>query len=454
MPEQAKNTSVRIRMYRPGLGDCFLLTFRDGGHAHHVLIDCGVYPGTPDGPDRLRRIAEDIRSETGGRLAATAITHKHGDHVNGFEYARETFEGMNLGDVWLSWTEDPDQSEARECENKLGLVTRAVEGAAQRLLSAPSAQEQSSGMALAGVLGFGAFDETTDSALEFVTSRKKPEVPYLTPGTVLEKDWLPGGVRVYVLGPPKSLLKLPVDGEDPSDFTLALSGADAGWISAVTDEFDADFRLRPFDMALAWPESSSADIEKRFGAIYRRYMEEPERRVDHAWLQGAAGMAEQLDSTLNNTSLVLAFEIVRTGRVLLFAGDAQAANWRSWLGLEFQVGDAKVTASILLSRAVFYKVSHHGSGKGTLRAGLAAMTDPDLVAAMPVDRSYKKVESWGMPAPRLLLELERRTRGRILRTDRDANPIPERPESTPDSMWEKFTSRITAVADDFIDYTL
>ena len=32
---------VRVRMYRQGLGDCFLLTFGEGAAARHALIDCG-----------------------------------------------------------------------------------------------------------------------------------------------------------------------------------------------------------------------------------------------------------------------------------------------------------------------------------------------------------------------------------------------------------------------------
>jgi hypothetical protein len=46
---------------------------------------------------------------------------------------------------------------------------------------------------------------------------------------------------------------------------------------------------------------------------------------------GLAGrLALQLDSDTNNTSLVLAFELGKSGRVLLFPGDAQVGNWLSW----------------------------------------------------------------------------------------------------------------------------
>src|SRR4029077_11800140 len=44
---------VKIRMYRTGLGDCFLLAFKKvkkgagDRDAFYMLIDCGVYKGTP-----------------------------------------------------------------------------------------------------------------------------------------------------------------------------------------------------------------------------------------------------------------------------------------------------------------------------------------------------------------------------------------------------------------------
>ena len=36
------SASVAVRMYRIGLGDCFLLTFQEGERCSRVLIDCGT----------------------------------------------------------------------------------------------------------------------------------------------------------------------------------------------------------------------------------------------------------------------------------------------------------------------------------------------------------------------------------------------------------------------------
>ena len=95
-------------------------------------------------------------------------------------------------------------------------------------------------------------------------------------------------------------------------------------------------------------------------------------------------MALKLDSDTNNTSLALAIELVPSGKVLLFPGDAQAGNWNSWHKLKWprkDDPDHPVTVADLMSRTVLYKVGHHASHNATLRdKGLELMVDPDLVS--------------------------------------------------------------------------
>ena len=55
-------TRVRVRMYRQGLGDCFLLTFPSTGGDRHVLIDFGVLKGTQDATAGMRAVAESCLS--------------------------------------------------------------------------------------------------------------------------------------------------------------------------------------------------------------------------------------------------------------------------------------------------------------------------------------------------------------------------------------------------------
>ena len=60
---------------------------------------------------------------------------------------------------------------------------------------------------------------------------------------------------------------------------------------------------------------------------------------------------------------MLAIELVASGKVLLFAADAQTGNWLSWSAVKFKDG-AKLDD--LLKRTVFYKVGHHASHNATL----------------------------------------------------------------------------------------
>src|SRR5690349_18610005 len=74
--------AIRIRMYRLGIGDCFLLRLpRQDGTPFHLLIDCGIHMAESDGAQRIRAVAEDIRAECGGRLDVVVGTHEHWDHL-------------------------------------------------------------------------------------------------------------------------------------------------------------------------------------------------------------------------------------------------------------------------------------------------------------------------------------------------------------------------------------
>src|SRR5260370_26706561 len=74
-----------VRMYRQGLGDCFLVTLRrEDGTPWRMLIDCGVILGTPDTTERLKEVIANLVADTGGRLDVLVITHEHYDHVAAF----------------------------------------------------------------------------------------------------------------------------------------------------------------------------------------------------------------------------------------------------------------------------------------------------------------------------------------------------------------------------------
>src|SRR4051812_31301972 len=114
MPSASKPTSLRIRTYQVGFGDCFLLTFTYPKQDRHLLIDFGT-TGTPLGNDKviLTSVAEDIKKVTKGKLDAIVVTHRHRDHIRGFSTdARDGAPGTVIRAlkpdlVTQPWTEDP-----------------------------------------------------------------------------------------------------------------------------------------------------------------------------------------------------------------------------------------------------------------------------------------------------------------------------------------------------------
>src|SRR5438105_4989984 len=75
---------AKVRMYRQGLGDCFLITLpRAKGKPFRMLIDCGVILGTSDPEPIMTSVVEDIVKETEGHVDVLAATHEHWDHLSG-----------------------------------------------------------------------------------------------------------------------------------------------------------------------------------------------------------------------------------------------------------------------------------------------------------------------------------------------------------------------------------
>lgn len=451
---------MTVRHYCQGLGDCHLIRIkRNGPRDFFMLIDCGVHSSVSGGPGKINDIVTDILSVT-TIIDVLVITHEHVDHVSGFLSAADKFaEFEEIGEVWMGWTENPDDPQAKQLDKFKGQALALLGQASQRLAGVSSDNQYLSNVkaGVQGILGFnfGVKGERVRAMRDAAGKLGKRQPPlYLEPGSL--RPTIPGldGLRIYVLGPPRDAALLKVTDRQSEMYSLASTAA-APIAAALTGSFAStaagdqffDDPAAPFDCNVGLPlvaaYAGKAEGEEELAALtflknhYSGDLPAPPRtsrqrkpldvnlidqswrRIDLDWLATSSTLAMQLDDQTNNTSVVLAFEDIKTGRVMFFAADAQIGSWLSWHDLNWKIGDATVTASDLLARTVFYKVGHHGSQNATAQAkGLELMTSPDLSAFIPTNQADAKKVGWGeMPFHGILDALKKKTSGRTVRAD-------------------------------------
>jgi hypothetical protein len=420
----ASGYRAKVRMYRQGLGDCFLISLpRTNGSKRpfYVMIDCGVVLGTSDPGTIMNQVMDNIVEVTGGEIDLLIATHEHWDHLSGFVQAKQSFDRLKVGQVWLAWTENPDDELTKKLKREKGLALSALRMGLSQMQMAGDAD----GVAeLSGILEFFgvAKGPTTADALNNVRAKTaKPR--YCLP---TDPPVQPAGTnaRFYVLGPPhdeKMLRRINPSASHKETYGLALDSFPLFMDGAGTALGNADID-RPFDQQYEIPlayAQSAPELD-----FFRRHYWQPSdaapdawRRIDNDWMGGASDLALQLDSLTNNTSLVIAIELPG-GDVLLFAADAQVGNWLSWQDQSWTVDGKTVAGPDLLKNAILYKVGHHGSHNATLKTqGLEEMQRL-RIAMIPVDHEIAVRKRWGkMPLDELVAALNERAKDVVLRVD-------------------------------------
>ncbi|MBX3485158.1 hypothetical protein [Phenylobacterium sp.] len=475
----APSETVSVRMYRGLLGDCFLLRHQIGDQRFHALIDCGVLqcigaagakPQTGKGAARLKQAIASLQKDTRGadgrsRLDLVVATHEHYDHLSGFILGHDAFrDDFEFGDVWVAWTEDPDDDQAKDIRARGRKALSAlkfiadrstafgVDGDAQARLSvirdllqfydadieAWAPEPDGLGAAAGTSKPKPAYDPARDrprscaNAIDWLRHRATGKVSYLEPGDVVTFG-LGERLTAKVMGPPRKaerLLQLDPSRDGgrevyllrPGDaaplesrLRLGLAKGDPGLAGPADLPFSPRFRRRE--------SRTSKHLTER---LYRA-KESSRRRIDGEWLETAEHLAMKIDGDVNNTSLVLAIE-TRDRHVLLFPADAQVGNWLSWHDQRYPRTASAVgteSAADILGRVVLYKVGHHGSHNATARdQGLELMTSPHLAAMIPVvedvageQKTRHNPTGWAMPFRPLAQRLEDLTAKRILKGD-------------------------------------
>jgi len=261
-----------VRMYRQGLGDCFLLALpAAGGETKYVVVDCGVHKRQTNGTDRLAQVMGDLAASTGSHIDLVVATHEHADHLSGFVQKNSPFleDELQVGQVWLAWTEKRGDRQADVLRKKRGTAQRVIDQAIERAQQAvgpgaaavavrlsrltdfedPSpgsvdaAAVQEKIVSLGGILARPPADG--DGRGLGVTKKKKKVEPtsnelalgllvakagegrtdYCEPGTVREVEGV-ANLRAYVLAPPRSDL---LEKDKPTKIRGAKEGGDGAY---------------------------------------------------------------------------------------------------------------------------------------------------------------------------------------------------------------------------------
>jgi len=454
-------------MYQVGFGDAFLLSFEydqkldDGRDRRHVLIDFGS-TSPPQSPRKLDSIArhirnhtaseQDIRADTRGELDVVVVTHRHKDHLSAFAspVIAETLCKPGFPKLVVrSWTENPQA--ARRATGNVPAITgrgKAVASQSMAFVRSLDAADQfaqdlahklgavgRSSRSLAAEVKQIAEDQISNEAAvaqleKWAAAGRASYVHYgLTSGI---EEVVPG-IGVKVLGPPT------ID-QHPGVLTQRQGDANEFWMiySGVIQ------RLRAHDLGAgtkprtdAGNLPSTVDGEGISAAVNggtQPAADEPPAPSQHVgpvgpvrWLTDR--MARQqlnsllrivrtLDGVLNNTSVILLFEVCRSnGEItrLLFPGDAQIENWE--YALKY-APDAAANREAL-RQVDLYKVGHHGSRNATPRTLYNLWTEPQtrdhpLVAMMSTKPGvHGRSPSTFVPRKTLVAALDTRTGGRL-----------------------------------------
>jgi hypothetical protein len=394
---QEREVGIRIRMYRVGFGDFFLLSLLPAPNQPvHIIIDCGVFKGTSGEGDigSIEAAVADMATTTQGDVALIIMTHRHADHIAGFARCADTYKKLRVGAVWMPIWESEYSPAAIKFQAQL-----AQAAAALRIhftaLSQPSAEqvtarrfmENATGPLESGAVGSNA------KALDLLKHGLSGVTPgYYTEGDVptLPQALRDAGLAATILGPP------PIDDLD----LMKLMDLQKGVGEYLAAEADPETTERCEPFGSVWEVKAPfphAGLREWLPSNRSMFGWAPPATIDAARIamenalkasQPAAAIvaATQLNSFLNNQSLVVLFQF--KGKRLLFVGDAQAGNWEHWLyktNTPDKTGGAAMAsdAQSILSSLDFYKVGHHGSTNATPKAVVEALGPGDRkLAAM------------------------------------------------------------------------
>jgi beta-lactamase superfamily II metal-dependent hydrolase len=394
----AGEAGLRVRMYRVGFGDFFLLTVPSGDGPQHILIDCGVTPGKTHKGDigTIKDAVADMAVETKKKLALIIMTHRHQDHIIGFSRCNDDFKDFKVDAIWMPIWESEYDNQASKFQLELTSLALNMQqhlalaagddGPVDEMLGMlqnATGVDPSSGPMMAAARGSAAPKSgkgggTNAASLALLKTGLNVKPEYYEQGKIpnIPKGLAAAGLAAQILGPPPinavDFLKLMDLKKGTGQYLGESSRSDDG----TFEPFGPGWRAKAKD----FPPSAFREWAPRGPGARRdpkaRYNAELEKAVNDAQPDMLLTAVKSLDSFLNNQSLVVLFTF--KGKKLLFAGDAQGGNWEYWMyggtptktpSLDKLVPESKA----ILANLDFYKVGHHGSTNATPVSAVEAM---------------------------------------------------------------------------------
>jgi hypothetical protein len=416
--------TIRVRMYAVGFGDCFLLGFPGPDRERLVLIDCGVHSATKRGrgahlgkaviPDILRQAKAANGASGKPRIDVVVATHHHLDHVSGFRYVG--WDKVEVGEVWLPWTEDPDDAVAqriRAIQSRQSAFLLSLDQARSRDWSTIRAISENNA-------GFTNAAAMTTLQEGFAGNPRRYFLPETT-GQERERRFRPAvlpGVEVVILGPSRDESTIR-DMNPPDKESYLRLGAGRQLVEGGDPLPFASFFKTPAEFKAEKAYERLVPTDSELG------------RVEDAGKTDALAIAVALEQATNGTSLMLLFRMGDT--TMLFPGDAQ---WGTW---DRVLNDPE--GKELLKSVNLYKVGHHGSHNATPVSFVRKHLRNADASMVPVGPT--RIPSWGDIPRRPLINRLRKRSAIILDSDelredaRAGKPAPDNPAVTraTDGLW-------------------
>jgi beta-lactamase superfamily II metal-dependent hydrolase len=395
-------SQIRVRMYNVGFGDCFLLSWPGPERTLKILIDCGTH-SHGHGPrpigDVVAQIIKDVTDSDGTpRIDIVVGTHRHQDHVSGFE--SDLWDDVEVSEVWMPWTEHPTDPEARHVRETQSRSAKRLQLEASTLSIEDPLRDS--------LLALSANSLTNTRAMDMLHYgfRGKPKRRFLPSKLKSHKSMKPAclpGAIVHILGPSR----------DP-EVIRDMDPPKGRSYLRMAEERDAAKGQPWVPFRPVWKiDMQQMERDKKMVHLI------PKRSRDLRTLQNynelgsreRFDVAVQLEKAVNGTSLVLVFEIGRA--CLLFPGDAQWGTWRAAL--------EDPEWRNLLARTSFCKVGHHGSHNATPRELLDGALGEGFAAMV----STRSMTAWpDIPRMPLLEKLIEKTGKRVVRSDKPPSKMP------------------------------